>query len=76
MRSLVLLLSPSLSLCAKCTLKQTEASEFGAEGYYRAKKGAFCPKTPGSPKGVLGRRFKGNVWGKGYGMPDFLLIGW
>ena len=33
-------------------------------------------KRPKLPDGFQGRVFKGNIWGKGCGVYDFLLIGW
>lgn len=35
---------PKFKFMSQCTLKQTETPEFGAEVYYRAKKGAFISK--------------------------------
>ena len=60
--------------------KQTKRSEFGAvkdllQGQAR-RMGDSCSKTPKLPDGFQGEVFIGKIWGEGYRVCDFLLIGW
>lgn len=55
--------------------KQTETSEFGAEKGLCEAPSKNNPSPPELPNDFQGRVFKGKIWGEGYGMSGFLLIG-
>ena len=59
--------------------KQAEMSRFRAEKglqWPNKEKGWLILKRPELPDGFQGRVFKGNIWGEGRRVCDFLLIGW
>ena len=73
---------PNPGLCAACPARPKKPKCWGLEQrkvYYKGqarRTGISGSENPNSLHGFQGRVFKSNIWNEGYGVYDFLLIGW